>query len=50
MREELPGFTADVLSENRAMLHLFDKIDFEMERTIDAGTYEISMGFKNKSA
>lgn len=49
MKDGLLGFTADVLSENRAMLHLFDKMDFEMERTIDAGTYEISMRFKNKS-
>jgi acyl-CoA hydrolase/ribosomal protein S18 acetylase RimI-like enzyme len=49
MKEGLLGFTADVLAENRAMLHLFDKMDFEMEKTIDAGTYEINMGFKNKS-
>ncbi len=49
MKEGLLGFTADVLSENRAMLHLFDAMDFEMEKTIDAGTYEISMGFKNKN-
>jgi acyl-CoA hydrolase/GNAT superfamily N-acetyltransferase len=49
MKDGLLGFTADVLSENRAMLHLFDAMDFEMEKTIDAGTYEISMGFKNKN-
>jgi acyl-CoA hydrolase/RimJ/RimL family protein N-acetyltransferase len=49
MKDGLLGFTADVLSENRAMLHLFEKMDFEMEKTIDAGTYEISMGFRNKN-
>lgn len=44
-KQGLLGFTADVLLENRAMLHLFEKMNFRMERRMSEGVYELKMFF-----
>jgi acyl-CoA hydrolase/CheY-like chemotaxis protein len=41
----LLGFTAEVLVENRPMLHLFEKMGFDIEKTSEAGSYELKMTF-----
>ncbi|MDO9530142.1 MAG: GNAT family N-acetyltransferase [Syntrophales bacterium] len=45
-RQGLHGFTADVLVENNIMRHVFEKMDFEIERRISAGVYELKLAFK----
>ena len=45
-REGLLGFTADVLIENKPMLHLFEKAGFEIDRHREAGVYELRMLFR----
>ena len=44
-KEGLQGFTADVLVENKPMLHVFEKMGFDMEKKIEAGAYELKMRF-----
>jgi hypothetical protein len=44
------GFTAEVLLENRPMLHVFEKMGFDMEKSIAAGVYELKMTFKGSIA
>jgi len=46
-RQGLLGFTAETLMENAAMLHLFDKMDFDIKKSGTAGVYELRMTFKN---
>jgi acyl-CoA hydrolase/GNAT superfamily N-acetyltransferase len=46
-REGLLGFTATVLMENKAMMHLFEKGDFEIRKTMEAGVYELHMTFRS---
>ncbi|MBN1662121.1 MAG: GNAT family N-acetyltransferase [Deltaproteobacteria bacterium] len=46
-RQGLLGFTADVLAENRAMLNLFHKADFDIKEKITAGIYDLVMTFRN---
>ncbi len=45
-REGLLGFYAEVLVENRAMLHLFEKMGFDIEKRREEGIYELKIGFK----
>jgi GNAT superfamily N-acetyltransferase len=45
-REGLLGFTAEVLMENRPMLHLFDKMGFDTKRRNEQGVYEMEMAFR----
>jgi acyl-CoA hydrolase/GNAT superfamily N-acetyltransferase len=40
------GFTAEVLSENYSMLHLFNKMDCEMEKIISREVVELKMMFR----
>lgn len=47
-RQGLLGFSASVLQENTPMLHLFESMGFEVERRLDAGTYELTMSFKEQ--
>ncbi|MFC2165423.1 GNAT family N-acetyltransferase [Acidobacteriota bacterium] len=47
-KKGLPGFTADVLGENRPMLALFKKLDYSLEKRIEAGVFEIKL-FLDKS-
>ena len=46
-RQGLLGFTAETLMENVAMLHLFEKMDFDMTKSGMAGVYELRMTFKS---
>lgn len=48
-REGLLGFTAEVLVENRPMLHLLEKMGFDMERRNDGGVWELRMSFGSRS-
>ena len=41
----LLGFTAEVLLENRGMLHLFEKNFPDLTKRIVNGVYELRMGF-----
>lgn len=45
-KQGLLGFTAEVLVENKPMLHVFEKGGFDMKRKIDSGVYELKMDFK----
>jgi GNAT superfamily N-acetyltransferase len=44
-RGGLLGFTAEVLIENRPMLHLFESMGFDTQRRSSAGVYELKMAF-----
>jgi GNAT superfamily N-acetyltransferase len=44
-REGLLGFTAEVLLENKAMLHLFQKRFPDMNKRVEDGVYELIMRF-----
>lgn len=46
-RQGLLGFTAEVLLENRPMLHLFEKMGFEIEKRRSEGVFELDMGFRD---
>jgi GNAT superfamily N-acetyltransferase len=46
-RQGLLGFTAEVLAENRPMLHLFEKMGFDISRRSDSGVWELKMMFTN---
>ncbi len=46
-KQGLLGFTAEVLVENKPMLHVFEKGGFDMKKKIDSGVYELSLKFKN---
>jgi acyl-CoA hydrolase/GNAT superfamily N-acetyltransferase len=45
-REGLMGFTAEVLVENRPMLHLFEKMGFDVQKRSSQGVYELKMAFR----
>jgi RimJ/RimL family protein N-acetyltransferase len=45
-KQGLLGFFAEVLVENRAMLHLFDKMGFAIEKRREEGVYELKMVFR----
>ena len=45
-KQGLLGFTAEVLTENTAMLHLFEKMGFDIEKRSAEGTYELKMSFR----
>jgi RimJ/RimL family protein N-acetyltransferase len=47
-KQGLLGFTAEVLMDNRPMLHLCQKMGFDMEKTGDHGVYELKMMFRKK--
>ena len=44
-RQGLLGFTAEVLSDNRPMLSLFEKMGFHMEKKLSEGVYELNLAF-----
>ena len=46
-RRGLLGFTAEVLMENRRMLHLFEKMGFDLQKSVEAGVYELRMAFRD---
>jgi len=45
-RQGLLGFTAEVLMENQPMLHLFEKMGFDIEKRTTTGVYELKMRFR----
>jgi acyl-CoA hydrolase/RimJ/RimL family protein N-acetyltransferase len=45
-KEGLLGFTAEVLAENRPMLHLFETMGFDIQREVDQGVYEMKLTFR----
>lgn len=45
-REGLLGFTAEVLVENRPMLHLFETMGFDIQRQNEQGVYEMKLAFR----
>jgi acyl-CoA hydrolase/GNAT superfamily N-acetyltransferase len=47
-RQGLHGFTAEVLEENRPMLHLFEKMGFDIEKRRAEGVYELKMAFRER--
>lgn len=47
-RRGLLGFTAEVLSDNRSMLHLFEKQGFEIQRRLNEGVYQLQMVFREQ--
>jgi len=49
-RQGLLGFTAEVLIENRPMLHLFEKMGFLMDRRIEEQVYELKMAFSEATS
>ncbi len=44
-KQGLLGFTAEVISSNQAMLHLFKKMGFHIEKKLSEGVYELTMTF-----
>ena len=48
-RHGLLGFTAEVLVENKPMLHLFEKMGFDLEKRIAEDVYELKMQFREVS-
>jgi acyl-CoA hydrolase/RimJ/RimL family protein N-acetyltransferase len=49
-RNGLLGFTAETLMENRSMLRVFEKMDYEMRKNGADGVYELKMMFKDRSS
>ena len=49
-RQGLLGFTAEVLVENRPMLHLFEKMGFFMDRRTEEQVYELKMAFSEATS
>ncbi|MBN1578072.1 MAG: GNAT family N-acetyltransferase [Chitinispirillaceae bacterium] len=49
-KKGLHGFTADVLMENQPMLRLFEKMGFDIRKTLDDGVYSLVMKFEKQSA
>ncbi len=47
-RRGLHGFIAEVLLENRNMLHLFENMGFDIQKRISSGAYELRMAFRDK--
>ncbi|MBU2260877.1 MAG: GNAT family N-acetyltransferase [Proteobacteria bacterium] len=45
-REGLLGFTAEVLIENRPMLHVFEKGGFDLQKKGEDGVYDLKMAFR----
>jgi len=47
-RQGLLGFTAEVLYENAPMLHLFEKMGYDIQRKSGAGVVELRIGFRGQ--
>jgi RimJ/RimL family protein N-acetyltransferase len=45
-KQGLRGFTADVLVDNKAMLHLFEKMGFDILKQCSSGVYELKLLFR----
>jgi RimJ/RimL family protein N-acetyltransferase len=49
-KQGLLGFTAEVLVENRPMLHLFEKMGFIIDKRLEEQTYELKMAFSEATS
>jgi len=49
-KEGLMGFNAEVLMENASMMHLFEKMGFDIQRRTEEGVIELRMGFRSTNA
>ena len=49
-KEGLLGFTAEVLIENVPMMHLFERMGFDIQRRTEEGVIELRMGFRSSNA
>lgn len=47
-RRGLHGFTAEVLVENKKMIHLFESMGFDIQKRVESGVYELKMAFRSK--
>lgn len=47
-KQGLLGFTAEVFLENRPMLHLFEKMGFDVTRKMSDGIYQLKMSFSER--
>jgi RimJ/RimL family protein N-acetyltransferase len=45
-RQGLLGFTAEVLADNKPMLHVFEKGGFDLKKKNDGGVYDLMLMFK----
>ncbi|MBU7044985.1 MAG: GNAT family N-acetyltransferase [Theionarchaea archaeon] len=45
-KQGLLGFTAEVLTENKPMLSLFEKMGFDIKKTSEGGVYELKIAFR----
>ena len=45
-KRNLLGFSAEVLSSNRPMRSLFEKMGFDIEKRREEGVYELKMRFR----
>jgi GNAT superfamily N-acetyltransferase len=45
-RQGLLGFTAEVLADNKPMLHVFEKGGFDMKKKNEGGVYDLMLKFK----
>ena len=46
-KQGLVGFTAEVLLNNKKMMHVFKKMGFDLAERISSGIYELRMGFRD---
>jgi RimJ/RimL family protein N-acetyltransferase len=48
-KQGLLGFTAEVLPENTRVLHLLEKVGFNIEKKFSSGVYLVKTAFREKS-
>ncbi len=48
-RSGIAGFTASVLADNHSMLRVFHKCGYPIQSRLDAGVYELNMGFTKET-
>ncbi|MBN1306650.1 MAG: GNAT family N-acetyltransferase [Chitinispirillaceae bacterium] len=48
-RKGIKGFTADVLMENHAMLRVFEKTGFDIQKKLEEGVYSLMLRFEKPS-
>ncbi|MBU2551474.1 MAG: GNAT family N-acetyltransferase, partial [Proteobacteria bacterium] len=47
-RQGLEGFTAEVVMNNEAMIHLFEKMDFDITKKFESNAFRLLMKFKTQ--
>ena len=48
VKQGLAGFTAEVIMDNSAMVHVFQKMDYDMHKTLEGTCFRIDMKFKTQ--